>query len=235
MKVFAQNTFGVATERDPFYFFCRFVVKHGFLRALGGIQVLHTHRLPQEGPAILAPNHSSFLDPPVVGCAVPRRVRYMAQHELFRAKVFGWLIRRLGAFPVHRGSADLSAIRTAERYLSAGEWVLVFPEGRRGDGKVLGPAHKGIALLAERTGALVVPMGLCHTVKVLPKGARLPRRHLIRVVIGEPLSLQAVKEEWGEERARKVFGELLMVRIAELMAEGGHPVSFSPSFAVSSP
>jgi 1-acyl-sn-glycerol-3-phosphate acyltransferase len=219
----------VGAERDPFYFFCRFVVKHGFLRALGGLHVLHAHRLPAEGPAILAPNHTSYLDPPVVGCAVPRRVRYMAQHELFRAKAFGWLIRQLGAFPVHRGSADLSAIRTAERYLRAGEWVLVFPEGRRGDGSVLGSAHKGIAMLAERTGAVVVPMGLCHTAKVLPRGSRIPRRHLMRVVIGEPLSFAQVKEEFGLERARKVFGEMLMERIAGLLAEGGHPVARSSS------
>ncbi|MEM4408159.1 MAG: lysophospholipid acyltransferase family protein [Candidatus Caldarchaeum sp.] len=218
---------------DPFYFFCRFIVKQGFLRALGGVQVLHSHRLPKEGAAILAANHTSFLDPPVVGCAVPCRVRYMAQHELFRAKAFGWLIRRLGAFPVHRGSADISAIRTAERYLSQGEWVLMFPEGRRGDGNVLGPAQKGVALLAERTGAVVVPMGLCHTVKVLPKGAKVPRRHLMRVVIGEPLSFAVVKEDWGVDEARRVFGDLLMGRIAQLMTEGGHPVAWNPSSQVS--
>ena len=87
--------------------------------------------MPAEGPAILAMNHRSNFDPVMAALTCPRQLRFMAKSELFEPKVFGSLIRKLGAFPVHRGKGDLAAIKAAFNIFKAGEVMLMFPEGGR--------------------------------------------------------------------------------------------------------
>src|SRR5690554_2375593 len=99
------------------------------------MEVYGAERVPLHGGLIVTANHLSYLDPPLIGCACPRELRYLAKAELFRWASFARLIRRVGATPVERGTADVGAIKTVLRLLHEHKAVLIFIEGTRGDGK----------------------------------------------------------------------------------------------------
>lgn len=168
------------------YRFCRWVVTNLFLRPMGGLTVVGAENVPVDGPCLVAPVHLSHLDPPVVGCSCSRAISFMAKEELFRNPLFARLIRSLGAFPVNRGGNDTAAIRLAIDILKEGRTLLVFPEGTRGNGQSMGEIKSGIAMLAKRSGAPVVPVGIAGTHTMLAKKGGLQRSHLT-VVFGEPL------------------------------------------------
>lgn len=177
-----------------------------------------------EGAVIVAANHASFADPPVVAISTNRRLNFMAKAELFKPPFFGPLIRRIGAFPVQRDVADTAAVKHTLALLADGEAVLVFPEGGRGDGKVLGEANKGVTLLAMKSGARVQPVGIAGSHLWLPQGAKFPRRVRLTVSYGEPFTFADVQASHGKE-AREAFGSILMEKIAELVREGGQEIS----------
>lgn len=146
-------------------------------------------RLPSQGPAILAINHVSMLDPILVAAALPRPVHFMAKEELFRYPLLGWLLRWLHAFPVRRGQPDREAIARALSVLKAGGVVGIFPEGTRSlDGRLL-PIQGGTAFLALKSGAAVFPVAIVGTHRAMPKGAWWPRRACVQIRVGEPLRL----------------------------------------------
>jgi 1-acyl-sn-glycerol-3-phosphate acyltransferase len=173
--------------------------------------------LPRTGGVILAPNHISHLDPPLAGSAVGRPVHFMAKEELFRVPVLGWLIRRTRAFPVKRGSADRKALRKAQELLEKGEVVVVFPEGQRSsDGKLQEP-ELGLALLAARAKAPVVPMAIVGSDRALPRGSMFFRPAKIRVKIGEPLSFEEAPNPRSSREALEGFAEKVMQAIGEML------------------
>ena len=171
--------------------------------------------IPRTGPAILAANHVSYIDPVIIWIAVGRPIRFMAKKELFRSPLFGWLIRKCGAFPVNRNRIDLQAFKRAISLLEAGEIVTIFPEGTRGDGVDLRPAKPGIGLIAARTGVPVIPAFHRGAEKVLPKGAWLPRPYRITVKFGMPCRIAG--EEAGKAQDQAViFSQTIMEKIAAL-------------------
>ena len=101
----------MAKNADPVYFAVLNFVRYCVFPPFGGVRVLHRERMPMEGSVIVAANHASFADPPVVAISTNRRLNFMAKAELFKPPIFGPLIRRIGAFPVHRGVADPAARR----------------------------------------------------------------------------------------------------------------------------
>jgi 1-acyl-sn-glycerol-3-phosphate acyltransferase len=169
-----------------------------------------------QGPLLVTPNHLSFLDPPLTAVALRRALRFMAKDSLFKVPGFGWLIRSVGAFPVHKGSADTEAIRKAIELLKAGHAVLVFPEGTRGDGSRLGPISPGIAILAKRSGAPVLPVRLIGTERSLPRGAKWPKRTRFRVLVGTPFSYADIAPGESEAARREAFVATLGNAIAQL-------------------
>jgi 1-acyl-sn-glycerol-3-phosphate acyltransferase len=112
------------------------------------------------GPVIVAGNHTSGFDPPVVGAVLRRPAWYMAKEELFRIPGFGALIRRLHAYPVRRGKPDRRSLRTTHQILRAGGAVIIFPEGHRSATGALQDPRRGVAFLARLSGAPVVPVGI---------------------------------------------------------------------------
>ncbi len=168
------------------------------------------------GGCVVACNHISLLDPPVIGCSLPiaRRVHFMAKDELFKIPVFGWFITRMGAFPVRRGMSDRSAIREAIRLLKSGETVGMFPEGTRSKTGQLGIPQPGMAMLAVKAGVPVVPAAIIGTNKLFRDGCLFPP---ITVKFGRPIHLLA-------GRTDKENGEFLtntvMAEIARLLEEG---------------
>ena len=117
--------------------------------------------IPAEGPLILASNHASNLDVPIVGSwlipAMGRRIHWMGKKELFDWPFIGWLATNGGVHPVDRSKADIEAYRLASRILAEGGALFVFPEGTRSPTGALQEAREGVALLALRSGAPVVP------------------------------------------------------------------------------
>jgi len=171
------------------YAVCK-VVAVALMRLLFRVEGHGTEHIPAEGAVLIVANHSSVLDPPIVGGMCPRQLTFLAKAELFRVPGFGWLIRRLGAQPLRREGADPSALRMARRVLAEGKALLVFPEGTRGEEGVLREAKPGAALLAVQSGAAVVPAYVHGTGRAWPRGRRLPRPVKVRVTFGAPLRFQ---------------------------------------------
>jgi 1-acyl-sn-glycerol-3-phosphate acyltransferase len=142
--------------------------------------VIGREHVPLSGPLIVAANHVSYFDPPVIGVASPRPLFYMAKRELFEIPLFGALIRALNAYPVDRKRGDAGAIKRTVEMLIKGNAVVLFPEGTRNrDGSARPRA--GVALLASLSGAPVLPVHISGTEEVR-------RFRSIRVVFGEPFS-----------------------------------------------
>ncbi len=200
----------------------RWTVKRFYFGTHGGLRTVNEAALPESGGVLLAPNHVSHLDPPAACCALKRNVHCMAKEELFKNSFFGWLITALGAFPVKRGEGDTESIRTAMSLLEAGEVVLLFPEGTRGDGVSLQPISRGVALLAKRTGVPVVPVGITGTHLVLPrdKGTKA-RKHPMIVACGRPFTYQEIATSSSERENREIFARVLEERILEVCSQNG--------------
>ena len=127
-------------------------------RAMFRLESQGRDNIPATGPVLLVANHSSLLDPPLIGAAARRQLIFLAKVELFQFPLFGGLMRRLNARPVRRDGADPAALRTAMRVLEEGRALLIFPEGTRGDEGVIRPAKAGAGMLAVLSGASVVPV-----------------------------------------------------------------------------
>jgi cytidylate kinase len=172
--------------RSAFYAVMK-VLAVAVMRAVFRLEARGAQHVPVRGPMLLVSNHSSLLDPPIVGGACPRQLTFLAKAELFRIPGFGRLIRALNARPVRREGADAAALRVALRVLEQGGALLVFPEGTRGPEGRLREPRPGAALLAVLSGAPVVPVFVSGTGRAWPRGRRLPRPAKVRVAFGAPL------------------------------------------------
>jgi 1-acyl-sn-glycerol-3-phosphate acyltransferase len=130
------------------------VIVRGLFKVLFGYRVIAAEKVPLKGPLILASNHRSYFDPPLIGVSVGREVHFLAKSELFYFKPFGKLISILNAHPIRRGQKDTAAVDQMIELLKNDKAVVIFPEGTRQRGKKrLGRAKSGIARLAQATGA----------------------------------------------------------------------------------
>jgi len=184
---------------------------------LGGWKVLHRERVPKTGAVILAPNHASLFDPPLVGCASPRRVTTMGKAELFNKKWFGlkifpYIIQHMATFPVKRGAPDRRALRRAQRVLESGEALVIFPEGTRTRTGELSEGEIGLAMIAHSAKAPIVPMYLEGTQNALSPIRGGVRLFKTRVIFGEPLY-------FPEEYARKADRATLQAIVDRTMQE----------------
>ncbi len=161
------------------------VIVHGLWSVYFRPEVSGMDRVPLSGPFILAPVHRSNVDFAFAVFVSPRKTFFMAKDSLWRTKALGGFISQMGAFPVRRGAADRGALAAAESVLTAGEGLVLFPEGTRQEGERLGTLLEGASFLAARTGAPIVPVGIAGTDRAMPKGAKVPRPAKVRLVVGE--------------------------------------------------
>ena len=175
----------VDTRFTPIYRFLRVVV-HLVNRIVFRTTVSPKGRVPSEGPVIIAPVHRSFIDFFVASEVTDRKLHYMAKDSLWKSGLLARILPTVGAFPVHRESADREALRRAQQVLDAGEVLILFPEGERREGPVVADLHEGVAFLAARTGAIVVPVGIGGSASVMPKGTKVPRPRHIHLEVGTP-------------------------------------------------
>jgi 1-acyl-sn-glycerol-3-phosphate acyltransferase len=192
-----------------------------FIMALYRTRILGAENLPPEGGFVLAGNHVSYLDPVLLWCASARPTHFIAKQELFDAVGVGWLLRRVWAFPIKRASADREAIGRATALLKHGEPVGIFPEGTRQAAGAAdaepGEAHAGVAFIAVRSDAPVVPVGISGTERALPRGAWFPRFPRVTIYYGAPVRPEEFAALGRKERLGAMTAEI-MRRIAEQRA-----------------
>lgn len=168
------------------------------------------------GPLLLAPTHRSNLDPPIVAGKSARRMRALAKHTLYVFKPLGKIFARAGGIPVERGAADREALKVAERLLNIGEAMIVFPEGTRQSGPEIPELFGGVAYLAGRTSARVVPIAIAGTEEAFPPGAKWPRRGHVVVEVGEILEAPGSGGR-AKRSEREEFNKVLRERLQELL------------------
>src|SRR5687768_9561219 len=183
-----------------------------FFSLYGSWELIGRHNIPESGPVIIAPNHISYLDPPLVGAAVPRASVFMARHDLWDNKVLNWLLPYLGAFPVHRGHPDRNAIRRALDELARGKVLIIFPEGTRSPDGNLQPGEPGVALIVQKSNAPVIPTAVIGSNQMMTPGESGIRRAHLKVIFGPPL-------HFTKGQPREDIIESIMAGIAKLVSE----------------
>ena len=177
-------------------------------------------KLPKDEKFIVACNHASNLDPVIVGCFFPRRLRYFAKEELFTNWLFAACIRALGAVPVSRqnNASAAGALKGFMKLYQEGNDVLIFPEGGRTlDGK-LQPLEGGVAVIASHTHAPILPAFIHGSFKSMPPGAALIKPTKLRITFGEPLRFS--DEVYSSKEGRKIIMDSLNDAMKKLEAEG---------------
>ncbi len=176
-------------------------------------EIIGAENIPRSGGVIIAANHISLWDPPVVGTGATRPIHFMAKEELFNIPVLKWIIPRINAFPVRRGAADRTAIRHAINLLKQGEILGLFPEGTRSKTGVLGKPEPGIAMIALKAGVPVVPAAIIGTNKVGKDGSLFPK---FIIKYGKPI---VVTEEKADKEAMENLSTTIMQEISSLLKE----------------
>ena len=183
-----------------------------YFTVLFDLKVYGVRNVPRTGGVLLVSNHQSLLDPIVLGARLPRPMSYMAKSELFRNRVFAWLIRGLGAFPVRQGAGDVRAIKETVQRLQEGRMLNIFPEGSRTETGDIGPMEAGAALVVRKSGVPIVPAAIDGSYDAWPKGHKLFRRRPIRVVFGPPIDVTGMKAEQVlrviDAAIRELYGRL---------------------------
>ena len=174
------------------------------------IHVIGGENIPgQKGGYIIASNHVSNNDPPVVGITFKGKYTFMAKEELFHMNpIFTWLIKRLGAFPVKRGAKDTSAIDKALESLKEGRIFVIFPEGTRSKDGTLGRAKSGVTLIAAQAKVPVVP--------VFIKYGRKKFRQNIYISIGKMIPAEHFDVDISDRKMLKQVSSTIMDEIAHL-------------------
>ena len=209
-----------------YWFFLRFA--QTIARSCFSLEVVGRENMPSAGGNLLAMNHQSYLDPPIVALASdPRPIHFLARKTLLQWPVLGPVFPRLNVIPIDQERPDMSALKSVIRLVRAGESTIVFPEGARTlDGK-LQPAQPGIGLIIAKTLAPVVPMRVFGAYDAMPRGGSNIRMCPITVVIGKPLIFTAadVATDRGEGRALyQQLSEQVMTSIASIVPPTDRPI-----------
>ena len=186
------------------------------------LRVEGLENVPRKGGAMLASNHAAWIDIPLVAYPIPRVTHYMAKIELFQQAILGGIIGMMGAFPVRRGEGDRESLRTAERLLSQGELIGIFPEGHRSESGLI-RGLPGAALIALRANAPVVPVAVINSREVFKKGHIIIRRPTVTVRYGAPFLLSRSGARHTREDLESGIDEI-MTHIARLLPPEYHGV-----------
>jgi len=184
-------------------------------------RVYHPERVPREGASILAANHASFLDPPLVGSGLPRRVTMLARESLFRYPLFGHLLRSWHAVPVDPRGGSPAGLKAIFDCLLSGNAVLIFPEGTRSSDGQLRPARSGLGLVVIKSSAPLIPVRLWGTYAAYGRGAWFPRPKSVAVKYGRPMMFQELREEarhCSKPRLKEIYRAVASQTMAAIAA-----------------
>ena len=170
-------------------------VSYGFVRGLfavlfkliGNVEVIGAEKVPSAGAFVLAPVHRSNVDFALTSLVTKRPMRYMGKDNIWKSRLLGRFVTMLGAFPVHRGSADRDALKACTDIVNGGSPLVMFPEGTRQSGPVVQELFDGTAYVAAKTGVPIVPMGIGGSEAMMPKGSKMVHRSKLVLVVGDPI------------------------------------------------
>jgi 1-acyl-sn-glycerol-3-phosphate acyltransferase len=187
------------------------------LRLWNRFETRGSENVPAEGGCIIAANHASYLDPPVVGCGVPHRVvRFMARDTLYKKGFVNWLFTHLATIPIARGKGDIAALKKSLHILKDGYCLGVFPEGTRTNDGQLQEAKGGIGFLIAKASVPVVPAYVDGTFVAYPRGSKTVRPARIRVRFGTPIWPAEIAALGSGRDVYERAAALVMSRIAAL-------------------
>ena len=204
--------------------FVRYTVM-GIYKLFYNFKIEGWENVPEKEGVIIASNHRSYADPVILTMPMKRPVTYMAKEELFHNKIFGAFIRFLGAFPVKRGAGDMQVIDDCVDILESGRNVVIFPEGTRSKENKVGRGKTGVALIAAKSGADVLPMGIVF------EGPKLHFRSKVTLKIGKLIKSEELDIGDGSPKQLKLIKKRIMDSITELV-EGPKPEIASENVGV---
>ena len=197
-----------------------------FFRSLFAVcfrwSVFNAERVPQTGGVILASNHASYLDPPLVGSGLRRPINYLARESLFRFPGIGALLRSWNSVPVDRDGGGAAGLRAILDRLLAGGAIILFPEGTRTTNGRLQPARSGIGLTVLKSTAPVVPVRVFGSYEAYGRHLKFPRPYRVIVKFGPPLNFDALRAEGrtcDKARLKEIYQQVadeIMAAIARL-------------------
>jgi 1-acyl-sn-glycerol-3-phosphate acyltransferase len=185
-------------------------------KAFGSVQVIGAEKVPADGAFILAPVHRSNVDFALTSIITRRPMRYMGKDSIWKSRLLGRFVSMLGAFPVHRGSADRDALKACIDIVDGGSPLVMFPEGTRRSGPVVEDLFDGTAFVAARTRVPIVPMGIGGSEAMMPKGAKMLKRSKLVLLVGDPIPAPALTEKGRVPRS--AVGQLTERLQGELQA-----------------
>jgi 1-acyl-sn-glycerol-3-phosphate acyltransferase len=156
-------------------------------KLLGRVHVIGADKVPADRPFVLAPVHRSNVDFALTSLVTRRRMRYMGKDSIWKSRLLGRFVTMLGAFPVHRGTADREAIRLCSEIIEGGEPLVMFPEGTRQSGPVVEDLFDGPAYVAAKGQVPIVPMGIGGSEAMMPKGAKYLHPSKLVLIVGDPI------------------------------------------------
>lgn len=211
----------------PIFRFVRWLFKCYFATH-GGLTAIGSEKVPAEGGLILAPVHMSHLDAPALACGMMQRsCGAMSKEGLFKVPIIGRVVAAMGAEPIKKGEGDVDAIKKMIGLIESGRAMIIFAEGTRSDGITMLPLKQGVAMLAKKTGAPVVPIGIAGTQRLLPIKASTverKRRQHVTVIYGDPFRYEDVAKGKNEKENRQLFLQALQSKLLALTEEAGIPL-----------
>ena len=178
-----------------FWYLLGYSLSKAIAKTFFNYRVIGAENMIGEGPCIIAANHCSYLDPPLVGVACKRAIHYLARKSLLDVPILGSILPELNVIPVDQKNADRSALMGAIRVVKNGGAVLIFPEGSRSPDGQLQPPQPGIGMIAAKTGAPIVPVRIFGSFEALPKSRRRISCFGVTAVVGAPLVLEIVRSD----------------------------------------
>jgi len=190
-----------------------------FLLLWNRLKIRGADYIPERGGVLLASNHASFLDPPVVGSGYRGRpVHFMARNTLWNSRFGSWWMDHVGCIPVSRGTGDMRALKLTIKMLKEGRAVSMFPEGTRTEDGELQKAKGGIGFIIEKSGCIVVPAYIDGTYKAHPKGTKFIKPSKVTITYGKPITQDDFQALGSGREAYDKHAALIMERIADLKA-----------------
>ena len=200
----------------PIYGVCHYWIRMAFDMFFRG-DVAGTEHLPKQGAFLIAANHASHLDPPLVGCHVPRQMCFFARKTLWSGGLASWWLNAVGTIPVDRdGGQDVGALKRVLRALAEGKVMILFPEGTRSpDGRLQTP-KPGVGFIVCKTQVPVVPARIFGSFEAYGKGMKMPKPHPTPVVFGPPIPPSAYDDPSAGRQRYQIASERIMAEIARL-------------------
>jgi len=206
---------------NPVYF-VGWCIYRALFKFYFGWRVYNPERVPKIGPVILASNHASYLDPPLVGSGLHRGINYLARENIFRFPVMGWVLRNWDVVPVDRDGGGAAGLRAILDRLLKGGAIILFPEGTRTKDGKLQPARSGIGLTVIKSTAPVVPVRVFGTFEAYSRNHKFPRPRRVAVKYGKPMRFEQLRAEartCSKPRLKEIYQQVadeLMAAIAKL-------------------